>query len=74
MLRENESLLKANEKLNHEKEFLLKNKDLADGQIMALTKSSEALQKDLKDKENMVILLLRCFMQQLYTCLKEHIH
>ncbi|RVW77484.1 LisH domain and HEAT repeat-containing protein KIAA1468-like [Vitis vinifera] len=53
MLRENESLLKANEKLNHEKECLLKNKDLADGQIKALTKSSEALQKDLKDRENL---------------------
>lgn len=64
MLRENESLLKANDKLKQEEEFLLKNKDLADGQIMALTKSSEALQKDLKDKENMVILSLQCLMQQ----------
>lgn len=62
MLRENESLLKANEKLNHEKECLLKNKDLADGQIKALTKSSEALQKDLKDRENLVNLSLQCIM------------
>ncbi|XP_062150654.1 uncharacterized protein LOC133859309 [Alnus glutinosa] len=54
MLRENESLLKENERLNHEKELLLKNRDLADGQISALTKSLEALQKDLKDKENLV--------------------
>lgn len=62
MLRENESLLKANENLNHEKECLLKNKDLADGQIKALTKSSEALQKDLKDRENLVNLSLQCIM------------
>lgn len=62
MLRENESLQKANEKLNHEKEYLLKNKDLADGQIMALTKSSEALQKDLKDKDNLVNLSLACIL------------
>ncbi|KAI3935545.1 hypothetical protein MKW92_052777 [Papaver armeniacum] len=41
----------AEEKLNLEMDSLLKNKDLADGQIMALTKSLEALQKDLKDRE-----------------------
>ncbi|KAA8530598.1 hypothetical protein F0562_005307 [Nyssa sinensis] len=54
MLRENESLLKSNERLKNEKESLLKNKDLAAGQIMALTKSLEALQKDVKDKEILV--------------------
>ncbi|XP_057993494.1 uncharacterized protein LOC131174407 isoform X2 [Hevea brasiliensis] len=54
MLRENESLIKANEKLNHEKEKLLKNKDLADNQISGLNKSLEALQKDLKERENQV--------------------
>ncbi|KAK9272038.1 hypothetical protein L1049_002407 [Liquidambar formosana] len=54
MLRENESLLKENESLHHEKECLLKNKDLADGQIMALNKSLECFQKDLKEKENLV--------------------
>uniref|UniRef100_A0A5B6Z3N2 LisH domain and HEAT repeat-containing protein KIAA1468 n=1 Tax=Davidia involucrata TaxID=16924 RepID=A0A5B6Z3N2_DAVIN len=54
MLRENESLLKLNERQKNEKESLLKNKDLADGQIMALTKSLEALQKDVKDKEILV--------------------
>ncbi|KAJ7975767.1 lisH domain and HEAT repeat-containing protein [Quillaja saponaria] len=53
-LRENESLLKANESLNHEKECLLKNKELTNGQIGSLTKSLEALKKDLKDKENLV--------------------
>lgn len=55
MLRKNEELLKENEKLNHENTGLLKSKDLADGQISALTKSLETLQKDLKDKENSVI-------------------
>ncbi|GMH04326.1 hypothetical protein Nepgr_006165 [Nepenthes gracilis] len=50
MLRENESLLKANDKLNHEKEFLLKNKELADAHITALTNSIDNLQKDLKDR------------------------
>ncbi|RDX66985.1 LisH domain and HEAT repeat-containing protein, partial [Mucuna pruriens] len=53
-VRQNEILLKANERLNQEKESLLKDKDLSDGQIGALTKSLEALQKDLKDKENLV--------------------
>ncbi|XP_043700989.1 RAB11-binding protein RELCH homolog isoform X2 [Telopea speciosissima] len=54
LIRENESLLKTNEKLNSEKESLLKSKDVADGQIMALTKSLEALQKDLKDREILI--------------------
>lgn len=54
MIRDNESLLKANEKLNHEKECLQKNKDLADGQIAALTKSLESFQKDLKEREILV--------------------
>ena len=43
------------ERLNQEKESLLKDKYLADGQIAALTKSLEALQRDLKEKENMVV-------------------
>ncbi|KAL6125678.1 hypothetical protein ACLB2K_073733 [Fragaria x ananassa] len=54
MLRKNESLLEENEKLNHEKMCLVKNKDMAEGQISALNKSLESLQKDLKDKENLV--------------------
>lgn len=54
MLKEKESLQKANEGLNHEKEFLLKSRDLADGQIIALTKSLETLQKDIKDREKLV--------------------
>lgn len=58
MIREIESLQKENQKLNHEKTCLLKNKDLADGQVTALTKSIEGLQKDLKDKENLVMCLV----------------
>eukprot|EP00268_Persea_americana_P026110 TRINITY_DN2549_c0_g1_i12.p1 TRINITY_DN2549_c0_g1~~TRINITY_DN2549_c0_g1_i12.p1 ORF type:complete len:1082 (+),score=231.80 TRINITY_DN2549_c0_g1_i12:196-3441(+) len=54
ILRERESLLKANEMLNDEKESLLKSTELADGQIIALTKSLEAVQKDLKDREILV--------------------
>lgn len=54
ILRERETLLKANEKLNLEKESLLKSKELADGQIIALTKSLESVQKDLKEREKLV--------------------
>ncbi|XP_010279364.1 PREDICTED: lisH domain and HEAT repeat-containing protein KIAA1468 homolog [Nelumbo nucifera] len=54
LLRENESLLKANERLNQEKESLLRNKDVAEGQKMALTKSLEAVHKDLKEREILV--------------------
>lgn len=54
MLRENESLVKETEKLNSEKASLLKAKELADGQITILTKSLEAAQKDLKEKEGLV--------------------
>lgn len=55
LLRENETLLKANKVLNQEKEALLKNRDLADAQIGALTKSLETLQGDLKHKEDLVV-------------------
>lgn len=54
MTRQNESLLESNKKLKHEKESLLRNKDLAEGQIGALTKSLEAMQKEVKDKESLV--------------------
>ncbi|KAM0957356.1 hypothetical protein PS1_025873 [Malus domestica] len=54
MLQENESLSKENESLHLEKLSLLKNKDLAEGQISTRSKSLAALQKDLKDKENLV--------------------
>ncbi|KAJ6402494.1 hypothetical protein OIU84_014568 [Salix udensis] len=54
MLRENESLLKANERLNNEKEKLLIAKDLSNNQINGLTKSLEAVQKDIKDRESQI--------------------
>ncbi|KAG9450463.1 hypothetical protein H6P81_010428 [Aristolochia fimbriata] len=54
ILREREALIKANEGLNIEKESLLKRTDLADSQIIAVTKSLDAAQKDLKDKEILV--------------------
>lgn len=52
---ESNTLLIANERLKQENESLLKDKDMAYGQITDLTKSLEALHKDLKDKENMVV-------------------
>ncbi|KAJ6803207.1 lisH domain and HEAT repeat-containing protein KIAA1468-like protein [Iris pallida] len=52
--RENESLLKQNERLNDEKGLLRRNKELADGQIAALKRSLEAAQKDLKERETLV--------------------
>ncbi|XP_015066549.1 RAB11-binding protein RELCH homolog isoform X1 [Solanum pennellii] len=54
MLRENESLVKENDKLKHEKQSLLKSKDMADAQVTVLAKSLEALQKEMKDKEILV--------------------
>ncbi|KAK7272935.1 hypothetical protein RIF29_13979 [Crotalaria pallida] len=54
LLRENETLRKANKRLTQERDTLLRNKDLADAQKGALTKSLEAMHKDLKDKENLV--------------------
>ncbi|XP_061338315.1 uncharacterized protein LOC133285154 isoform X2 [Gastrolobium bilobum] len=64
LLRDNETLLKANERLNEEKEILLKNRDLADAQIGALTKSVDAMQKELKDKENLVQVLKQSLEHQ----------
>lgn len=58
MLREKESLVKENERLKSDQKSLLKSKEMSDGQAMTLTKSLEVLQKDIKDKENMVILSL----------------
>jgi hypothetical protein len=55
LLQENETLLKSNKKLNQENETLLKNKGLTDAQIGTLTKSLEAMQKDIREKENQVI-------------------
>ncbi|KDP32988.1 hypothetical protein JCGZ_13019 [Jatropha curcas] len=54
MLRENESLKKVCDKLNREKEKLLKNKDFVD-------KTLEALQKDLKEKTFLLFPTWRCY-------------
>ncbi|XP_021763619.1 lisH domain and HEAT repeat-containing protein KIAA1468 homolog [Chenopodium quinoa] len=54
ILREKESLLKENERLSHEKDCLQKNKEVADGQITALTRSIDSLQKELKEKDILV--------------------
>ncbi|XP_073223287.1 uncharacterized protein [Cicer arietinum] len=64
LLQENETLLKLNKKLNQEKETLLKNKDLTDTQIGKLTKSLEAMQKDIRDKENQVLVLKQSLEHQ----------
>ncbi|RDX84637.1 LisH domain and HEAT repeat-containing protein, partial [Mucuna pruriens] len=64
LIRDNEALLNANKRLNQEKENLLKNKDLADAQIVDLTKSLDAMQRDLKDKENQVQVLKQSLEHQ----------
>ncbi|KAI4346926.1 hypothetical protein L6164_007789 [Bauhinia variegata] len=61
LLQENEKLLKENQRLNHEKQSLQKNKD---GQKSVLSKSLEALQRDLKDKENLVQVLKQSLENQ----------
>lgn len=52
ILRENESLHKDSDRLKSEKQSLLKS---TDGQVMALTKSLEASQNNIKEKEALVI-------------------
>lgn len=54
MQKENDSLVKENEKLKHEKQTLLRSRDLVDSQIATLKKSLETLQKDIKEKDNQV--------------------
>ncbi|PWA58347.1 HEAT repeat-containing protein [Artemisia annua] len=54
MLKKNDSLLKENDKLKLEKQSLLRSRDLADAQSATLKKSLESLQRDMKDRENMV--------------------
>ncbi|XP_057783915.1 uncharacterized protein LOC131001529 isoform X2 [Salvia miltiorrhiza] len=54
MLRENESLLKENERLQSDIQSLSKAKEMSDAQVMSLTKSLEVLQKDIKEKANTV--------------------
>lgn len=54
ILRDNETLAKENDQLNTEKDTLLRNKELADAQIVALMKSLEAVRKELKDRDALV--------------------
>ncbi|KAK4416466.1 RAB11-binding protein RELCH [Sesamum alatum] len=54
MLRENEALRKENDRLKSNGQSLLKSKEMSDAQVMALTKSLESLQKDIKEKETLV--------------------
>lgn len=71
MLRQNESLRKENERLKQNRASMLKNKEISDGQISALTKSIEALQKDLKDREKLVLSHTRLHLldqMRFYTC------
>ncbi|XP_071710205.1 uncharacterized protein [Rutidosis leptorrhynchoides] len=54
MLKNNESLLKENDKLKLEKQSLLRSRDLADAQAATLKKSLDSFQRDIKEKENQV--------------------
>ncbi|KAL1356354.1 hypothetical protein AAHE18_05G178500 [Arachis hypogaea] len=63
-LRENEMLLKENQRLNQEMETLLNDKKLADDKVDTLTKSLEVLKKELKDKENLAQLLKQSLENQ----------
>ncbi|KAL2499450.1 HEAT repeat-containing protein [Abeliophyllum distichum] len=49
-----ESLLKENDRLKNDNQSLLKSKEVSDAQAIALKKSLEVLQKDIKDKEILV--------------------
>ncbi|KAL6529931.1 hypothetical protein OROMI_028576 [Orobanche minor] len=54
MVRENESLQKEIDRLKRDGLSLIDNKEMSDAQVMVLTKSLESLQKDIKDKENLI--------------------
>ncbi|KAL0343378.1 UNVERIFIED_CONTAM: RAB11-binding protein RELCH [Sesamum angustifolium] len=54
MLQENEALRKENDRQKSNGQSLLKSKEMSDAQVMALTKSLESLQKDMKEKETLV--------------------
>ncbi|KAL6551842.1 hypothetical protein OROGR_007996 [Orobanche gracilis] len=54
MVRENNSLQKENDRLKSDRLSLIDNKEMSDAQVMVLTKSLELLQKDIKDKENLI--------------------
>ncbi|XP_066311922.1 uncharacterized protein [Miscanthus floridulus] len=54
ILKENETLLKDNERLNAENDSLMKSREGANSQVAALRKSLDAAHKDIKDKEHMI--------------------
>ncbi|KAJ1257435.1 hypothetical protein BS78_K042000 [Paspalum vaginatum] len=54
ILRENETLVKDNERLKSEKGSLTKSREAANSQVAALRKSLETAYKDIKEKEKMV--------------------
>ncbi|CAD6231318.1 unnamed protein product [Miscanthus lutarioriparius] len=54
ILKENETLLKDNERLNAENDSLMKSREGANSQVAALRKSLDAAHKDIKDKEQMI--------------------
>ncbi|XP_048129377.1 RAB11-binding protein RELCH isoform X1 [Rhodamnia argentea] len=64
MIGENESLRQANENLINAKEVLLRSKDAAECQVVVLTRTVEALQKDLKDRETQVQVLKQSLEHQ----------
>ncbi|KAL8161817.1 hypothetical protein V2J09_013306 [Rumex salicifolius] len=74
MLQEIEAFSKENERINQDNLILVKNKELADGQITALSKSLESLQKDLKDKDiqlRKMKKLMQAQRQELNECRSE---
>lgn len=75
MLRENKALREENARLIDEKDSLLRNKDLADGQIATFTKSVEATQRDLRDRENQVKSVLKqSSWKQVHFSYEDEIH
>ncbi|PKU83044.1 hypothetical protein MA16_Dca007715 [Dendrobium catenatum] len=57
LLQENESLMKETVRLKMERDSLVKNKELVDGQLASLSKYLEAAQKDLKERDLLVQVL-----------------
>ncbi|CAL9074116.1 unnamed protein product [Musa acuminata var. zebrina] len=55
LLRENEVLMKENQRLHDELESMHRNKELTDNQIVVLNKNLEGAHKDLKDRDILVL-------------------
>lgn len=54
MQQQNESLVKEIDKFKHEKQTLLRSRDLVDSQSSSLKKSLDSLQRDMKEKDNLI--------------------